>query len=583
MGSTAPAPKVSCMSPVLLASFASALAAASSAEVPEAQVSEAQVPAVVLPVFDQALEPPALQLTIKLEDAVQGRIQADGTLHFAAPVDAQLTQGFAELTRGLTLTQRIQLPAHRLDALAARAQARSGHPQPDLAGILLVEPPTPRSPTALAAVGARLQAHPLVERAFVGPVAPPPPSDVAPETPDYTARQAHLDEDPGLDFAFAWSHGVTGSGVRVSDCEYAAPATHEDLAGAGVGYEPGQTVHPDVLAYNWDDHYTAVMGALVAPHNGYGISGMVPDASGHGYPEYTEEEGWRRATAIARAIEDSDVGDVVVLEMQTYLECEGCYGPAELDPDVWDLTRLATDAGVVVVAAAGNGAVNLDSSFYADVYTARGSSGAILVGAGSADDLHDALYFSTYGSRVDLQGWGEDVVTLAYGDLARHGNDDDQAYTARFGGTSSATPLVAAAVVAVQSHALTLGIGPLSPEELRDVLVDTGIAQGSGDPVGPFPDVATALRTLDADMDGHAPPELGGDDCDDTDATVALDCDGTAADTGDVGLGSGGSPPSKGGCAHGGPPRSWLAVLFLPVALLGRRFSPIRQTLRSHP
>ena len=54
--------------------------------------------------------------------------------------------------------------------------------------------------------------------------------------------------------------------------------------------------------------------------------------------------------------------------------------------------------------------------------------------------IEDAL-FSNYGSRVDLSGWGFDVVTTGYGDL--QSGHRDEWYTEIFGGTSGATPIVA--------------------------------------------------------------------------------------------------------------------------------------------
>ena len=64
----------------------------------------------------------------------------------------------------------------------------------------------------------------------------------------------------------------------------------------------------------------------------------------------------------------------------------GSSGPAEIHPMVWLVTRLGTDAGVVIVAAAGNGEQDLDSADY-DEYRGRGDSGAIIVGAGTSAAL----------------------------------------------------------------------------------------------------------------------------------------------------------------------------------------------------
>jgi len=195
----------------------------------------------------------------------------------------------------------------------------------------------------------------------------------------------------------------------------------------------------------------------------------------------------------------AEPGDVVMLEMQTgdpNDPNDTDWGPAELEATVWLIVNSATDTEIIVVAAAGNGDQDLDSAEY-DYYMGRGDSGAIIVGAGTADTSHDRLPFSTYGSRLNLQGWGESVVTLGYGDLAIIGDDENQMYTDTFSGTSSATPMVTSAVVAVQGLAVEAIGRRLDPWEMRELLVLTGIPQGSGGHIGPIPDVLAAGQAVD--------------------------------------------------------------------------------------
>jgi len=159
------------------------------------------------------------------------------------------------------------------------------------------------------------------------------------------------------------------------------------------------------------------------------------------------------------------------------------------------LTRVGSDAGVIVVAAAGNGNQDLDHWLYAS-YMAMGDSGALVVGAGESDTGHDKLYFSSFGSRVNVQGWGAAVFTLGYGYHATYGGDPNQEYMGFFSGTSSAAALVAGAVCLVQERALAAYGEPLSPGALRELLIATGIPQASGDPIGPALDVAAATATI---------------------------------------------------------------------------------------
>lgn len=359
----------------------------------------------------------------------------------------------------------------------------------------------PGDRVALEALAARLRADPDVVWAQVVARGVPPPGDLDPRTPDLTGRQGYADPDPGIDVLAAWDVGFTGASLAIADCEYGWILDHEDLVDLGVETEPGQDAHPLVAEYGFDQHGTSVLGQTSAPDNGYGVTGLVPDAHVRVFSEYTTRDGPRREAAIAAAVAASAPGDVVILEMQALQagQPDGAYGPAELDRAVWEISRAATDAGVIVVGAAGNGAQDLDSGTYA-TYRSWGDSGAILAGAGSPDRGHDALWFSTFGAAVDVQGWGSEITTLGYGDYGQYGGTADlrQYYTAAFGGTSGATPIVASAA-AIVSEAITAITGaPADPAEVRDVLIASGIPQGAGGNIGPMPDLAAALAEVRA-------------------------------------------------------------------------------------
>ena len=170
--------------------------------------------------------------------------------------------------------------------------------------------------------------------------------------------------------------------------------------------------------------------------------------------------------------------------------------PAEFNMVIWDLTAAASNSGIIVVAAAGNGNQNLNSTFYQS-YINLGNSGAIIVGAGTANLLHNRISYSTYGTRVDVQGWGENVLTSGYGDAYIIGNDFNQQYT-NFAGTSSATAMVAGCVAVLQSYHFSLTGSYLTGPQIRTILKDTGIPQGnaaSGN-IGPLPNMQTAMQAI---------------------------------------------------------------------------------------
>lgn len=71
-----------------------------------------------------------------------------------------------------------------------------------------------------------------------------------------------------------------------------------------------------------------------------------------------------------------------------------------------------------------------------------------MVGAGSSSFPHERMWFSNYGSRIDVYGWGENVDTTT----AEQSRSAVNLYTSSFSGTSSASPIIAGAATLVQKH-----------------------------------------------------------------------------------------------------------------------------------
>jgi len=164
--------------------------------------------------------------------------------------------------------------------------------------------------------------------------------------------------------------------------------------------------------------------------------------------------------------------------------------------DIFLTFQVATELGVTVVEAGGNGFENYDDDLY---YTSPApgfptglqpfdrtlaDSGAVIVGAGAPrPGTHgnfwgpdrSRLDYSNHGTWVDTQGIGREVTTLGYGDL--FGTTEQTLYTDTFSGTSSSSPCVAGAVAVLQSIAQETTGAPLSPHEVREILRDTGSPQ----------------------------------------------------------------------------------------------------------
>jgi len=354
--------------------------------------------------------------------------------------------------------------------------------------------------------------------------APPPPQArrrVQFGTPDFGGNQGYLYQNMpgnnGIDAEYSWTfEGGNGEGINIYDIEYSWNVNHEDLSASIPSIvSPGDMASDP---FNNLNHGTAVLGELVGSNNGLGVKGISHGAQAKVVPEWTIKGGWNRADAILRAVINGKPGDVILLEMQIGAcggACSadqiGC-GPAEEDPTVFETTKVAVANKFVVVAAAGNGNVNLDDPRCMGKYDRTNpnrDSGAIIVGAGGSgvsvpgcSPARQKMSFSTYGSRVDVHGWGECVVTAGYGNgytNPTNPTDQNKWYTGVFDGTSSATPFVAAVAANIQGIAMKRFGFPLEPKAVRELLTETGLSQtGSSTDgrIGPLVNLRNAIDKL---------------------------------------------------------------------------------------
>jgi hypothetical protein len=295
---------------------------------------------------------------------------------------------------------------------------------------------------------ARLNALDAVELAYPRELPAPPPGDILPVTADFTTNQAYRAAPPnGVDAAtMLATTGATGAGLRVLDIEWGWRFDHEDLG----KLRPPSLVGPPIAQPAYNDHGLAVIGEICADADGYGMTGLTPDVEVFVATDFPAA-GYSVAAAILVGLPVLRAGDVMLLEAQTQTPLG--LGPTEWVQADFDAIFIATGLGVVTVEAAGNGGVNLDSPVLGGLFnTSVRDSGAIIVGASNGASLSRAS-FSCYGARIDANGWGANVASTGYGDLATVGGDVRQTYTATFNGTSSASPIVTSAVLAVRGAA----------------------------------------------------------------------------------------------------------------------------------
>ena len=433
------------------------------------------------------------------------------------------TGGFADVVSRFPGVQVAPLFSASTDAPRREEPARAALPPSD------APPGAPDNPTRFLRLEARTEADarqlavrlaPLagVEVAYVEPVYELPlaipiqmaTGDLAPQhTPDFTSRQSYLEPSPtGLDVLYAWTLPTAGHGAGVSgaDVEGGWILDHEDFDSHRLELIYGESSTDPI----WLHHGTACLGEGVARLDSHGVSGIAPDTERVYCCSIFGME-TSPAAAIDAAAARLQAGDVILVELHapgpeaTGIDQEG-YIPIEYWEANYNAIRRATDRGIVVVAAAGNGGVDLDRAAYGRAFdrTFR-DSGAILVGAGAPVDStfgpdRSRLPFSNWGAAVDVQAHGHSVVTTAYGDL-QHDADVRRWYTRRFSGTSSAAPIVWGAVLLLQSIART--IGPvLDPRRVRSLLRETGADQTDAPEsprtqrIGPRPDLRRALEVL---------------------------------------------------------------------------------------
>ncbi len=321
-----------------------------------------------------------------------------------------------------------------------------------------------------------------------------PPMDIPPTTPSFASDQLDHVEAP-LGFGFAagrqWS---SGSEIRIANIEYSYDPLHEDLQSAPVTHVFGWNVE------QWAYHGNAVLGQLIATDNAYGVTGIVPDAEVLMVSPYPEANEYNVAASLVATLDWLVTGDVVLIEQQAYGWENYC--PIEYIPAVFDAIQWLTAEGIVVVEPSGNGAADLDNEQWEGWFDSFvQDSGAVMVGGSGG--VREPLRWSggsSYGSRIDVQGWFEGIATTStweMADLYYPEQDTRQAYTQYFGGTSGASPQIVGVVAQFNSAILEQGNTPWAPNQIRALLRQTGRSQPAEDrttAIGSQPDVATLLR-----------------------------------------------------------------------------------------
>jgi subtilisin len=251
----------------------------------------------------------------------------------------------------------------------------------------------------------------------------------------------------------AHNNGIDGTGVKVAVIDTGMDYTHEDL---NDNYKGGYDfVFNDFDPFDGNNsHGTHVAGIIAAERNGIGVVGVAPNASLYAV-RVLDSAGFGNVSWVIAGIEWAVDNDMDVAIMSS--------GTKEDYQSLREACRNASDAGVLLVAAAGN----TDGGNV--TYPARYDS----VIAVTATDLNDSqASFSPIGPEVELAAPGVNILSTVVGDSS-YGN---------LSGTSQAAPHVAGTAALIISSNLpdVNDDGVVNNEDVRLQLQST--AQDLGDP-----------------------------------------------------------------------------------------------------
>jgi serine protease len=346
----------------------------------------------------------------------------------------------------------------------------------------------------------------------------------------------------GIDAQYAWlqpggdggnDHGVN---LQFFDIESNWDLTHPDLpdqppaapqfTGTGISHRKAAREY----------HGTGVLGIVIgadsnptAPYNQSSL-GITPKVAVTKVDSYwVDPYNTDHFNTILRAIQGLNFGDVLLLETQVNLEDSSgtvVLGnlPVEFFQHNFDVIRLGTALGVVIVEAAGNGGYYIAAHDLDDLSTTKSlpwlrknndpkfDSGAIMVSAATPWDpptypnnIHkpimdgNGVRLHNFGSRIDCYAWGDSIHTpssLPHPSDTPANPNPSAAYYQNFGDTSGASAIIAGAALSVQGMAeANLGYR-LSPLQIRNLLSDDTTGTDSLDPTNDRLGVMPNLRAI---------------------------------------------------------------------------------------
>ncbi|PET93947.1 putative mucin/carbohydrate-binding domain-containing protein [Bacillus cereus] len=442
------------------------------------------------------------QIDLPYEDGIEKRIKS-------GDYDNNLKKLFSENTE-LTLNRLFSsVNPIEIEKLSVQSKSVANESANNLLNYYIVQAP---NNIEIELLLKKFETSPLVEEAYIQEkqiLTPPeiqlPNLSVNPYDDPRFKNQGYLEAAPkGINAPHAWSiKGGDGKDTTFVDMEYGWLLNHEDLVNKNIKLMSGQNISQHRA------HGTSVLGIVSSEDNQIGNIGIAPKANVKVISQIRDNGIYNTADAILSAVHNLQAGDILLLEAQASYDGYGDkYLPVEVHPDIFDAIRVGADKGIIIIEAGANGSNDLDNfkDRNGKKILNRNSpdfkdSGAIMVGAGSSTVPHKRLWFSNYGSRLDVYGWGENVDTTS----ANLSQNTTNLYTSTFSGTSSASPIIAGAATSIQGIAKEHRGYPYTPAELRNILSNPNTGTQSQDPwndrIGVLPDLKSILDNLGFNSD----------------------------------------------------------------------------------
>ncbi|MDL5365096.1 S8 family peptidase [Xanthomonas sp. NCPPB 2654] len=300
----------------------------------------------------------------------------------------------------------------------------------------------------------------------------------------------------------------------ISDAETSRRPTDARVPGAldyGDWVENDNECYAGSLAEDSSWHGSHVAGTVAeATNNGVGMAGVAPEATvlpvrvlgkcGGYLSDIADAITWASGGTVTGIPANANPAEIINMSLGGSGTCDALYQ---------DAINGAVARGTTVVVAAGNSAGNA-SNF-------RPASCANVIAVGATRITGGIAYYSNYGTAVDLSGpgGGGSVDGNPGGFVWQNGYNGattptSGAYTYMgMGGTSMASPHVAAVAALVQSAVIAAGNAPLTPAALETLLKQTArpfpVSIPTSTPIGTG--IVDAKAALDKALEVPCDPE----------------------------------------------------------------------------